>query len=246
MRLRPFLDRHRDEDFLATKTGDADRRGRVRGDQRVAGAPGHRPRRPDPAAQPGRRDRVADRVQPGRRAGGRGAGPRRRHGPGRSASPATASTVARQHLRSLAGVRLRLSPAALQLHRWRGTRDTSPTSRSSRRCAPTTAWPSRRSRRSAARRGRGTPITSPPRGTSRCAPRRHRPRCGLGARPPGGVPRHRRRHLPAAARARRSRARHRPAERGRDGRFEAAFAWRRCSSEGPPCEPPGRSHCACG
>ena len=72
--------------------GDQDRRAhlprRARGDPPLAGPAGRRPRRLDPAAQPGRRDRVGHRAERRRRAGGGGRGARggagalhRRHRP---------------------------------------------------------------------------------------------------------------------------------------------------------------------
>ena len=56
-RLRRVLPRHQDR--------RQDRRGRVRGDRALPGAPRHRPRPPDPAPQPGRGRGSRDRVQPG-------------------------------------------------------------------------------------------------------------------------------------------------------------------------------------
>ena len=205
LRLRPFLDRHRDEFFLATKTGDRTAEGAYAEINESLERLRHRPRRPDPAAQPGRRDRVADRVQPGRRAGGAvralDEGLVRAIGVTGHGVNIPASTAALR-------VRLRLVLLPYNFTMARNSRYLATSGAHGGVRRPRRGRPDDQGDR-ARRRGQRDP--SPPRGTSRCAPRRHRPRRGLGARPARGVPQHRGRHRPAAARARRGRARHRPA-----------------------------------
>ena len=67
-----------DDFFLATKTGERDLRGRARADPPLARPARRRPRRPDPAAQPGRRDEWETALARRRRARGRDRGARRR------------------------------------------------------------------------------------------------------------------------------------------------------------------------
>ena len=73
LRVAPWLRAHRDEFFLATKTGERTADAALRGAAPLARAARRGPRRPVAAAQPGRPDRVGHRAQPGR--GDRGRGP---------------------------------------------------------------------------------------------------------------------------------------------------------------------------
>ena len=99
----PWLPRIRDRIFLATKTGERGRRGRLAADQRLAGTAADRPRRPAAAA----RRRRPRRARPGDRAGrgagggaaraGRGPGRRGRHHRARRQAPATHLEALRRH-----------------------------------------------------------------------------------------------------------------------------------------------------
>ena len=74
-RLQPWLADHRDEVFLATKTGERDGAAARAELERSLRADGRRPRRPDPAAQPRRARGVGGRPRPRRRRRGARPGP---------------------------------------------------------------------------------------------------------------------------------------------------------------------------
>ena len=65
LRLGPWMETHRDDFFLATKTGERTRGGGVQRDPTLIGTVAYRPCRSDPAAQSCRRRAVADRFLSG-------------------------------------------------------------------------------------------------------------------------------------------------------------------------------------